>query len=150
MIAIEPANAADRAAIESLLLENGLPVAGLEDALATAVVAREDGRLVGCAAVEVYEPSGLLRSVCVEASHRSTGLGRRLVECVEIEARRRGVDELFLLTETAAEWFPRLGFRPDARDAAPAPIQLSAEFAGACPVSAVLLRKRLEPAAAVS
>ena len=144
MIAIELARRTDRPAIEGLLQANGLPTLGLELAMPAAIVAREDRRIVGCAAVEIYGSAGLLRSVCVEPAQRGTGLGRRLVERTEYVARHRGVDELFLLTETAAEWFERLGFTPDRRESAPAPLQASPEFTGACPVSAALLRKRLD------
>jgi amino-acid N-acetyltransferase len=143
MIEIAPASPADQPEIERLLEANGLPIAGLELAIGSAFVAREEGRMVGCAAVEPYGPAGLLRSVCVEAAYRGTGLGRRLVRRAEAGAVDRGVAELFLLTETAAAWFPRLGYEPDTRAAAPDAIQSSPEFSGACPNTAVLLRKRL-------
>jgi amino-acid N-acetyltransferase len=143
VIEIELARLTDRPAIEALLQANGLPATGFELALGMAVVAREDGRIVGCAAVEPYGSAGLLRSVCVDPGHRGSGLGRRLVERAEAVAAARGVAELFLLTETAADWFPRLGYQPDRRESAPDPLRASPEFTGACPVSAALLRKRL-------
>jgi amino-acid N-acetyltransferase len=143
MVEIEAARAGDRPAIASLLTENGLPIDGLELALPTAVVARAGGRLVGCAAVEPYAPAGLLRSVCVSPELRGTGLGHRLVDAAESLAATRGIDELFLLTETAIDWFPRLGYVPDERTSVPDEVRTSAEFTGACPESAVLMRKRL-------
>ncbi|MGD0018984.1 MAG: arsenic resistance N-acetyltransferase ArsN2 [Candidatus Limnocylindrales bacterium] len=143
MTAIEPARPTDRPAIEGILRANDLPTAGLELALGTAVVAREDGQIVGCAAVEIYGRVGLLRSVCVAPPFRSLGLGARLVEEAETLAAARDVAELFLLTETAADWFARRGYEPDARESAPGPLQASPEFTGGCPVSATLLRKRL-------
>ena len=143
MIAIRAASRSDQPAIEALLLADGLPTLGLDAAMDTAVVAHDDGRLVGCAAVEIYGPAGLLRSVCVAPAIRGTGLGRKLVIEAETMARQLGVEELFLLTETAIEWFPRLGYVPDRREVAPAQLQASPEFAGACPDTARLLRKRL-------
>ena len=150
MTEIERARPADRSAIEGLLEANGLPVAGLEFAIDAAIVARSAGRVVGCAAVETHGSAGLLRSVCVETTLRGTGLGRRLVERAEDLARDGGVDEMFLLTETAAAWFPRLGYQPDVRESAPAALRASPEFTGACPVSAALFRKRLDRAAAAT
>jgi len=150
MFAIEDARPTDLPATECLLHSNGLPTAGLELAIGTAVVARADHRIVGCAAIEIYGSAGLLRSVCVERGHRGVGLGRRLVQRAEAVARHRRVDELFLLTETAADWFPRLGYEPDCRESAPGPLQASPEFTGACPVSAALLRKRLSRGAPAS
>ena len=144
MISIQPARADDRSAIESLLEANGLPLDGLELALGTAVVAREGDGLKGCAAFEPYGDAGLLRSVCVSAELRGTGLGRSLVAAAEAEARSMGISELFLLTETAMDWFPRLGYERTTRDAAPPDMAASPEFTSACPVSAAILRKRLE------
>jgi N-acetylglutamate synthase-like GNAT family acetyltransferase len=150
MIEIEPARAGDRPEIEGLLEAGLLPTDGFELALGTAVVARDDGRIVGCAAIEQYGSAALLRSVCVAPDHRGIGLGQRLVERAEAVAAALEVAELFLLTETAADWFARLGYVPDSRDSAPAAIQTSPEFTGACPESAALYRKRLSGAAAVS
>jgi amino-acid N-acetyltransferase len=150
MIEIEPARTSDRPAIEALLKANLLPTDGFELALGTAVVAREDGRIVGCAAVEPYGPVGLLRSVCVVPPLRGLGLGSRLVDRAEAVAAARGIAELFLLTETAAEWFTRRGYEPGAREAAPAALLGSPELTGACPVSAALLRKHLDRATPVA
>ncbi len=143
MTAIELALEADRPAIEGLLAGSGLPLDGLEVALTTAVVARDGGSVVGCAAVEPYGTVGLLRSVCVASELRGTGVGRRLVETAEELAASRGIVELFLLTETAEGWFPRLGYVATTRDAVPTALTASPELAGACPQSAAVLRKRL-------
>lgn len=144
MISIAPAEPADRPAIESLLEANGLPLDGLDLALPTALVAREGTSLAGCAAFEPYGSAGLLRSVCVASNLRGTGVGRALVAAAEDEARSLGISELFLLTETAADWFPRLGYERTTREAAPADMAASPEFTSACPVSAAVLHKRLE------
>jgi N-acetylglutamate synthase-like GNAT family acetyltransferase len=148
VVVIERTRDADRPAIEALLRANGLPLDGLRQALPLSVAARDEGRIVGCAAVEAYGTAGLLRSVCVAESHRSTGIGRSLVAEAEALAAGTGIDELFLLTETAAAWFPRLGYVAAARDEAPADMAASPEFVSACPVGAAVFRKRLEPVAA--
>lgn len=143
MIAIERASRNDRLAIEALLTSNGLPLAGLELAEDMTLVARTDGNFTGCAAVEPHGSVGLLRSVCVAEAERGTGLGRRLVAEAESLAAAAGIGELYLLTETAAAWFPRLGYESTELAAAPAALTDSPEFTGACPDSAVLLRKRV-------
>ena len=144
MRSIERAAPADRTEISSLLEANDLPLDGLDLALPFAVVARERAAIIGAAAVEPYPPAGLLRSVCVSAAARGTGLGRALVEAAESMARKGGMTELYLLTETAADWFPRLGYAAVTRDRVPAALQASPEFMSACPVSATVMYKRLE------
>ena len=143
MIEIRRAQAGDRTKIERLLVSKGLPLDGLDVALPLALVAVDGGRLVGCGAIEPYGASGLLRSVCVEADLRGTGVGRRLVEELENLALASGIDELYLLTETAGAWFPRFGYAPAERSGVPASMAASVEFTTACPVSAPLLRKSL-------
>ena len=143
MTAIERAVDSDRAAIERLLVAGGLPLDGLDGALSMAVVARGDVGVVGCAAVEPHGSVGLLRSVYVAADMRGTGLGRRLVAATEELAASQGISELYLLTETAEAWFPRLGYVASTRAAVPAALTVSAEFTGACPDSAAVFHKRL-------
>ena len=84
-----------------------------------------------------------MRSVCVVADRRGTGLGRSLVAAAEALAATRGIDDLYLLTETAADWFPRLGYEPTLRASVPAALAASPEFVNACSESAAVLRKRL-------
>ena len=146
MTSIEPALGSDRPAIEQLLTEAGLPLEGLELALSTAIIARSDGgerAVVGCAAIEPYGSAGLLRSVCVASDFRGTGAGRNLVPAAESLAAARGIEDLYLLTETAVDWFPRLGYEFTSRAAVPAALTSSPEFTSACPESAAVLRKRL-------
>ena len=71
------------------------------------------------------------------------GLGHELVKAAEELAASRGIGELYLLTETAEKWFPRLGYLPTKRDAVPAALTASPEFTGACPDGAAVLHKRL-------
>jgi amino-acid N-acetyltransferase len=143
MTTIERAADSDRPAIEGLLAAGGLPLDGLDRAFGSAVVARDSAGVVGCAAVEPYGSVGLLRSVCVEPGVRGTGLGRRLVAAVEGLAAQQGISELYLLTETAEAWFPRLGYAATTRATVPAALTASPEFTDACPQGAAVLHKRL-------
>jgi amino-acid N-acetyltransferase len=135
-LAIEPARPEDLPAILALLERAGLPRAGIKGHLGTAVVARSGAQLVGCAAVELYDSAALLRSVAVDADQRGHGLGHRLTDAALAVARARGARTAYLLTETAAAFFPRFGFAPIARDQVPAAVRGSIEFTSACPATA--------------
>jgi amino-acid N-acetyltransferase len=133
--------AEDLESVRALVAACGLPVAGLADQFATGfVVAHRAGRLVGCAGLEAYGAYGLLRSVAVDTALRGTGLGVALTWDRIIEARRRGLRSLWLLTTTAAAFFPRLGFQRVDRVDAPPDIQASPEFATVCPSTAVCMQ----------
>jgi len=140
---ISPAAPTDLPAILDLLRASGLPLDGLAEHLATTVTARENGRLVGCAAVELYGESALLRSVAVDETLRGQGLGRALTAAALDLARARGARIAYLLTTTAGGYFPRLGFREITRDAVDPAVQQSVEFTTACPASALVMRADL-------
>ena len=140
---IEPATPADLAAILDLLASHRLPQAEVERHLATALVVRTGGRIIGCAVLESYDTVGLLRSVAVAQSQRGLGVGIQLTEAAVALAQARGIKALYLLTETAAGFFPRFGFRPVSRDEVAPAVRQSIEFTRACPASALAMVKDL-------
>ena len=127
----------------ALLTEQRLPLDGLRDHVRSMLVARQDGRIVGSAALEIYADGALLRSVAVAPERRGDGLGRELTEAAMELAREHGIPAVYLLTTTAEEYFPRFGFERIARTEVPAGVQASVEFQSACPSSAVVMRRRL-------
>lgn len=133
----------DLPAVEALLATAELTTAGVAAAFADFVVAEQGGGVVGAAGVERYGDYGLLRSVVVAPAARDGGLGALLVRALTDASRARGVRELWLLTTTADRYFPRFGFAVAERSAVPAPLLQSAEFRGACPASAVVMRRPL-------
>ena len=139
---LRPARSADLPVVESLLRVSGLPTAGVAAALPHFVVAedeRQRGRIVGVIGLEIAGRSGLLRSAAVAEESRGGGIGRQLVERLIADAAALRLDELYLLTTTAAGYFPAFGFRPTTRDAVPAALRETVEFTGACPASAVVM-----------
>jgi N-acetylglutamate synthase-like GNAT family acetyltransferase len=140
---IRAASVADLPAIRGLLSDAGLPLDGIDEAFGHGVVAEGGGAVVGAAAVERYESDGLLRSVVVAPGSRGTGLGHGIVAASERLARDLGIRDLYLLTETAGDWFAGLGYAPLDRAAAPAGIAGSWEFRFACVEHGVLMRRRL-------
>ena len=138
-IDVAQAGAADLPDILALLARSRLPPDGLARHVASTIVARDRGRIVGSAAVELYGRVGLLRSVAVDEALRGRGLGIRLTAAAVDLARARGLRIVYLLTETAGGFFPRFGFRPVSRgDVDPAVLQ-SVEFTTACPTSALVM-----------
>lgn len=138
-VAVGPATTQEWANVAVLLRRAGLPSEGLEAHRATLLVARRGSQLVGCAALELYGTSALLRSVAVEESQRGAGLGIRLTQAALALGRRLGVERFYLLTDTAREFFPRFGFREIARDEVDPAVLVSEEFRSLCPASATVM-----------
>ncbi len=140
---IERATAADVPAVEHLLEDAGLPLEGAAAALSLGVVGRDRRRVVAAAAIEQYGSNGLLRSVVVEHELRGAGVGRSIVAAAEQLARDEGVRDLYLLTETAPDWFPRLGYEVVDRAVAAAAVGESVEFTTVCRDRGVPMRRHL-------
>jgi phosphinothricin acetyltransferase len=143
---IRSATPRDWERVAALLSASSLPTDGAREHIGDFVVAERDGELVGCASIERYEETGLLRSVAVSASERGRGTGADLVRRCISEAAQAGLGSLVLLTTTAERYFPRFGFEVIGRSEVPASVHASAEFQGACPSSAVAMRLTIPPA----
>jgi len=140
---IRRATATDRASVEALLTAAALPIDGVAEHLASFFVAEDEGRIVGAAGLEVHGDAALLRSVVVAEEATGTGLGSRLTRRVLDEAHARGARAVYLLTTTAADFFPRFGFERVARGDVPKQVHASHEFrASVCPTSAIVMVRR--------
>jgi amino-acid N-acetyltransferase len=110
---IELARSQDVPDVKRLLQRLHLPIDGIDRHAQTLLVARDHGRVVGSAALELYADGALLRSVAVDPA---------------LQGQRR--------------FFPRFGFERITRDDVPASVQDSVEFRVACPASAAVMRRR--------
>jgi amino-acid N-acetyltransferase len=140
---IESATDGDLAEVRALLHRVNLPLDGIDDHVQTMIVAREDGHVVGTAALELYPDGALLRSVAVDPGRQGQRLGHDLTEAALRLAANQRAGAVFLLTTTAERFFPKFGFELVTRDDVPASVRSSVEFRSACPASAVVMRKHL-------
>ncbi|MGH7713977.1 MAG: arsenic resistance N-acetyltransferase ArsN2 [Gemmatimonadaceae bacterium] len=145
-VTIRPARSEDLAAVRTLLANADLPLDGLNEQFGEGyAIAERDGVIVGAEGIETYDDAGLLRSAVVDARWRGHGVGDALTRDRLAWAQSRGLRDVYLLTTTAADYFPRYGFVRVSRTSAPAALQRSREFAEACPDTAVTMRLVLTP-----
>ncbi len=123
-------------ALESLLKQSQLPFEDCAQHIDNFVGVFEAGDLIASGGIEVLGRQGLLRSVVVHKDFRGQYLAAAIVEHLQQRARSRGIDALYLLTETAGSYFTRRGFRSIARDQLPPEIQSTRQFQSLCPASA--------------
>ncbi|WP_440772136.1 arsenic resistance N-acetyltransferase ArsN2 [Natronorubrum sp. DTA28] len=142
-LTLRRADERELAYVESLLDANGLPSADVRTAPAQFYVGYAGDERVGIGGLESDGTDGLLRSVVVEQSARGNGFGTALCDALERRARADGVETLYLLTTTAADFFSDLGYAELERADAPAPIRATTEFDELCPASATCMRKQL-------
>ncbi|ROR35018.1 amino-acid N-acetyltransferase [Inmirania thermothiophila] len=86
----------------------------LETEIDRFTVLERDGAVIGCAALYAWptERAGELACLAVHPDYRSGGRGAALLHRIERQARRQGLDRLFVLTTRASHWFIERGFRP--------------------------------------
>jgi amino-acid N-acetyltransferase len=141
------AQAGHHAAVAALLQAADLTTEDLDSALTGFVVLLDGERVVAAGGLQMLgtdaSTGGLIRSVVVDPAMQGQGLGKRIYQRLEQDARDRGLADLYLLTETAEAYFARLGYTLIARDSAPAELQAVPQFAWLCPASAVVMHTRL-------
>jgi len=140
-VTIARARWSDYEVVAALLEREHLPLDGLRQHFENAFVARAANRIVGCAALEVYEGGALLRSVAVDAEYRGGGVGTKLTHAATQLAARRLVPAVYLLTTTAEQFFRNLNFEIVDRADVPRSVTASEEFAHACPSTAIVMRR---------
>jgi amino-acid N-acetyltransferase len=140
---VRPANASDLAAVAALLAKAGLSTVGLDPRQLDLIVAEENGAVVGAAAIEAHSGHGLLRSVVVDEQRRGGAVGTRLVAEAVTAARRDGLRDLWLLTETAEGFFSSLGWTTSVGNDMPSAIRLSPEYTAHCSESAAVMVRDL-------
>ena len=82
----------------------------LQELLPTLFVAEHEGRLVGCAALEIYSwKLAEVRSLAVNTSMQGQGVGKRLVQACLQRAREQNILEVMAITSSDA-FFMSCGF----------------------------------------
>ncbi len=140
---IVPAIQNDLEAIGELLIRNALQAEDLRDDHVQLFVAKNSGKVIGVAGMEVYEKTAFFRSFAVEDAWKGRGIGRKLLEHLTDLCMSANILDIYLLTFTAEKYFERHGFMTIPREQAPEAIRHTREFSTICPVSAVLMKKEL-------
>ena len=98
------------------LEEQGLLVKRSREQLEIAIeqfnVMERDGLITACAAVIPYAENNMAELAClaVHADYRNSGRGDKLLLRAEMQAKKQGLDALFVLTTQASHWFRERGF----------------------------------------
>lgn len=141
---INKAKQEDLNGLRSLLEENNLPTLDLALEAMKFYVGTIDEEIVASIGLETYKNLGLLRSLAVSSDFKNQRIGDRMVRELFRICSREGIDELYLLTETAEKYFERYGFNKTDRIKVPELIRQTQEFKEICPVSAVIMSRKIE------
>ncbi|MBA3539712.1 MAG: GNAT family N-acetyltransferase [Deltaproteobacteria bacterium] len=111
--AMRPAQRSDMPAVRALLQTAGLANEAARDEQAQSYfVLRNERGVVGTVALEVLGDDAVLRALAVDPDARGSGYGWMLADMAISQARWRGVRRIYLLTESASDFFAaKFGFR---------------------------------------
>lgn len=127
----------------ALLKESKLDPADLKQDHIRLFQFQEDEQVIGVGGLGVFGNMALLRSVAVKKALQGKGLGKEMVAQIEKTARNSGIKSLYLLTNTAPEFFRSIGYQQIDRNDFAEPLKQTAQFSGLCPVSAVCMKKEI-------
>lgn len=95
--------------------------------------------LIGTGGLEIYGDYALLRSVSIVSQNRGKRLGSEIAYHLIEKAKGMELKGIYLLTETARDFFVKIGFKVIDRNAVAEEVKASAEFSHVCPASAVCM-----------
>jgi amino-acid N-acetyltransferase len=127
-----------------LLRSNNLPWEDLPTSLNDFYAMVDEGKIVGLIGMERYAHYGLLRSMVVHPDYRNRLIAYKLVQALEQSAVKSGITAMYLLTETAEQYFSKRNYQVITRSEVPQALFQSSEFSHVCPVSATVMKKDLE------
>jgi N-acetylglutamate synthase-like GNAT family acetyltransferase len=140
---IRPATEQDYPQVCALLQSESLPIIDLEKELPHFFVKMQNDSIIGSIGLELYERSALLRSMIVNPANRNKGIASELVHELASYAKEKGVKNLFLITNTAENYFQKQGFIRIERENVEKEVLQSKEFNGLCPASSVIMMKKI-------
>ena len=136
----------DLLAIITLLQISNLPYEDCHRQLENLLILEEGHHIIALGGAQCYGDVALLRSIAIQPERRGQGLGKAMFLTLKTRVQEQGVDTLYLLTETACEYFKGLGFNQIARDLVPKAIKQTAQFSSLCPNSATVMTLNLKGA----
>jgi amino-acid N-acetyltransferase len=134
-----PATSNDLSAIQSLLMSQRLPYEDCASHLPHFFVIEVDNKIIATGGLEIYFRQALLRSLAVAPAFQGRGFGNALYLDLKNYASDLGVEQLFVLTETAVPYFAKRRFVQVKRSDTPESIQKTKQFSGLCPATAVVM-----------
>jgi amino-acid N-acetyltransferase len=127
---------------KELIADAGLPIEDLNYQKQILISFFEQHVFIATAGLEIYGTDALLRSVAVVKEKQKQGIGSLIFEHLKPVLVENKIQNLYLLTETAKDFFLKKGFELIERKDVPESVKASAEFSSICPASAIVMVRR--------
>ena len=128
--------------IKDLLVENKLPVSDLNNRI-TFFVEKRDKNIIAVGGIEDAGADAIIRSIAVAENCKGKGYGAEITKQLLYYAKTQKKNDIYLLTTTAQNYFPKFGFKEVNRNDLPAAVKNSSQYKDVCPESAVIMKLKL-------
>lgn len=129
--------------IENLLNKYNLPVNDIMEYIDNFVVAEQENNIIGIGGYENLGKIVLIRSIAVAQEYRGESIGVNIYHLLEKKIKDIGIKEAYLLTETAADYFKKIGFTIKERTMMPEAVTTTRQFKELCPSTAIIMFNEL-------
>ena len=140
MLEVNSLNEEEREGLKHLLRSDQLCFNDVNERGVHLFGVRLKGELVGYFGYELFDNLALFRSMVVVPDARNKGYGALIWGQAKERLQDKGVKEVYLLTNTAADLFSKQGFATINRTSAPEPILATTEFKEFCPADSVCMK----------
>ena len=138
---MRPAHREDMVAVRRVLAVTSLEEPARDEQQGSFFVLRNEDGTVGCVSLEVLGNDAILRALAVDSKFRGAGYGWMLADMAVSQARWRGVRRIYLLTESASDFFAaKFGFRVVDRSTLSKQVGASETFTRAARAQQVAMR----------
>jgi amino-acid N-acetyltransferase len=144
MIDYRLATSNDISEIENVLSRVNLYSNGVSSTIDSCIVAVDNKKIIGTAAIEYCNKYALLKSFAVHPAFQNKGVGEKLFYNILPLCYQHDIETIFLLTLTASEYFKKLNFQSQDRNRVPKDLSKTYEFQTLCPSTASCLSLRLD------
>jgi amino-acid N-acetyltransferase len=134
---------ADLPQLQALLRAHHLPDEDCAEQVQIFCGIFDGDELIAAGGLEPAAEYALLRSIVVAERYRGRGLAQSISDHLLRQAESEGRAAVYLLTETAEDYFAERGFERVARDQVPDAITRTRQFSSLCPDSASCMRMTL-------
>jgi len=136
---VRQATVDDLSAIQELLIVSGLPTAEVAANVSNFIVA-DNGKIIGVIGAHYCGTKVLLRSFAVSFERQKSGVGWTLLQEMQKKFNSKTVAAVYLLTNTAQEYFKRVGFYEISYSEIPALLLSESGLDKACPCTSQCMK----------
>jgi len=123
----------------SILKETNLPFNDIDLNNQQFLLAYLGKDIIASCAVEQYKKEALLKSFAVKMDLQGKGIGKEIYLKMIDYCKSNEIEDLYLLTTTAEDWFDHMGWIRVKRESLPESIKNTKEYNSICPLNAICM-----------